>query len=119
PDIKRVVGFGSRFRPGPVLRLQFSPQFAAGFLKPGIRAVFFNQVSGIADDPGVEDWMGLSVVERGNRHAPAPLARDAPVRTGFHRGPDPVFSPLRDPVHALDRGQGEVAEFDYSGAFRA
>ena len=110
PHVQRVVGFGGGFRAFPILRLHERPKFGGGFFEPDVRAVFFNQIGGVADDLGVEDRFAFGVVKRGNRHAPGALARDAPVGTRLHRAFDAVDAPVRHPFDAVNFGEGGGAE---------
>ena len=74
-----------------------------GFFEPDIRAVFLDQVGGVANDLRVQDGFALRIVKRGDRHTPGALARDAPVRTRFHRAFDAVLAPVRNPFDVVDR----------------
>src|SRR5207247_6035294 len=93
----------------PICRLYCCPEFSSRFLKPNIRAMFFNQIGGFAHNGGGENWIALSIVEGGERHAPGALARNAPIGPAFDRRFDSTRPPVRHPSDTADFLQGRLA----------
>src|SRR5206468_3029256 len=83
---ERVVGLGNRVWLVPISRLEGGPEFGGGFFEPNVRAMFLDQVSGLADDLGVEDGLAFGIVKRRDGDAPSALARDAPIWAAFDGG---------------------------------
>src|SRR6266568_3519255 len=94
----------------PVGWLELGPQLPHGFFKPNIGALLFDQVGRFANDSGIENRLALPVIERRDRHAPGPLARDAPVRPAFDGGFHAAGAPVGNPLHPTHRGEYLLAE---------
>ena len=105
PDVERVVAPGGPFGQPDGLR----PPCVVLF-KPEVGAVRFHQIGDFADDGGVQDRLALGAVEHRERHAPAALARDAPVGPRFHGPVDAVAAPVRNPVDGVDLGERLFAQ---------
>ena len=59
PHVKRVGGFANRLGAVPVVRLDRSPQVGQLALKPDIGAMLLHEISGVAHDACVENWLAL------------------------------------------------------------
>src|SRR5204863_1628153 len=75
-------------------------EFLEGAFVPCVRAVFVEHRRGAIDDRCRQDgFAAFRAVERGNRHAPGSLARDAPVRSVQHHVLDALASPGGYPTY--------------------
>jgi hypothetical protein len=84
-------------------------EFGVGFFEPDIGAEGLDEGSDLASDGGVEDWFAV-VVEDGERDAPCALTADAPVRAAFSGAVDADAAPVREPLDAVDFGEGGGAD---------
>ena len=80
-------------------------------LVPDVRAFLFGQRGDVVCQLGGEHGVAASHAdERGNRHAPEALARDAPVRTVLDHSVDALATPRRVPGHGVDGGEGALSQ---------
>ena len=112
PHVQDVL-FGDELGAPAHLALGAAGQILARSLsEPGIGALGVEQlddrIEGFGRGHGVA---ALGALEHGNRHAPAALARDAPVGTVGHHGTDAVLGPSGNPLHfRVDGAQGVLAQ---------
>src|ERR1700680_3757167 len=62
----------------------------------------FDQIGHFADPAWIQD-RGASIVKDRQRHTPATLSRNAPVRAGLDGRVDSISAPLREPIDLVDR----------------
>ena len=80
----------------------FRQQFFCFVFPPGIAAFFFKQVGNFINSSFVyQRLIAFFAIEHGNRHAPHPLAADAPVVAVCDHIMDTGFSPGRDPLYFI------------------
>src|SRR5262249_41799926 len=80
-------------------------------LVPDVRAVLLDQVRDVPRDLRGEQRLGAALaIERGDGHAPEPLARDAPVRARRDHVADALLAPRGIPAHLRDGLQRLLAE---------
>ena len=72
--------------------------------------MLLNEVSGAADDAGIENGFAVGGIKRGNGHAPRALAADAPVGPGLNSALNAVLAPGRHPVDGIDRAECGLAK---------
>ena len=69
-----------------------------------------NEVGKFPNDFCIEnDFAGMRIKDR-ERHAPATLTGDYPIRTRFDRARDAIFSPRWNPLDRVDCGEGFIAQ---------
>jgi hypothetical protein len=95
----RTVRFGTEQR----VRLE---------LEPGVDAALLDQVRDTLDElvRARMQLAGLAMREQRQRHAPAALARDAPVGTAGDHAGDALLAPVGHPVHLADLAQRGLAQ---------
>ena len=106
PHVERVVAAG---RAGREVERVVDRRVVG--VEPDVRAVLGDEVGDLVDELGVEDRLVVGVVERGQRHTPTALARDAPVGPRFDRAVDAVAAPVRNPFHLVDGAQDLGTQF--------
>src|SRR5206468_4990219 len=80
-------------------------------LVPGVGALLLEDVGHVASGLGGEErGLAAAAIEGRDRHAPQPLARDAPVGARRDHVPDALLAPGRVPLDLLDRTQGLRAQ---------
>src|SRR5438105_14158901 len=79
-------------------------------LEPRVGAFFAEELRHALEELRRGDRLVAALaIENGDRHAPQPLARDAPVGTGLDHAGDAVLGPAGVPLHFADL-------FEHAGA---
>ena len=89
---------------------QLLAKLLTGELEPDVGAVLGHQVSYLVHDVGTQHGLVVLIEEDGQRHAPGALARDAPVRAGFHGAVDAVAAPGGHPFCFVNLLQSHAAQ---------
>src|SRR5205823_9666013 len=103
PDVEDVALLAELAAAALRARLARREKLAGRMLVPGVGPFLAEEVRHPLEElRGGDRLAALLAIENGDRHAPQPLARDAPVGAVLHHAADAFLAPGGVPLHFLD-----------------
>src|SRR6202011_5877075 len=86
----------------PLKKTNFFSKSGLSQLIPNVGAPVLDKIGHFADPGRIKNWFNAIVKDR-QRHAPAALSRNTPVRARLDGRVDSVSTPVRNPVDSVNR----------------